>query len=929
MPLKVFINPTYTRKDNADGGIRRVTEAQHKYLKEFDVLPVLDAAQADLINNHGLAMSEMKGLPIVHSGHGLMWSRYAWDAWAHETNREVVAAMKIADAHTVCSEWVAVAVRRGMAVYPKVIYHGVEPNEWEVPSDPQPYVLWNKARQDLVSNPDDMQKLAELLPNVPFLSTLGNPKPNVRLTGVVAFEQMKDIVKHANLYLATARETFGIGTLEAMACGVPVVGWDWGGQSEIIQQGVTGYLAKPGDYRQLAEFTKLALEQRATLSANARHDIETRWTWQPRIQQYADLFREVVSDDRAFTCKVSVIVTSHNLAKYLPDALKSVLSQSMTDWECIIVDDASTDNTKEIAEKFQSEDARFKYLSTPSNLKLSKARNFGFQHSKGRYIIFLDADDMLDEHALKLMSESLDKERGLHIVYGHLDVVNEKGEERRRNDWPNEEFVWRGQMAHYNQLPYCAMMRSNAFARMGGYRERHWRAEDANFWCRATSFGFVAKKVTERSLLIYRMRNDSKSHGEEGDGDWTAWYPWRIAGNSREFTSKIPQIKARTLPKPANVPFGAQGTPPSTLRFWYAHDHAYPKISVVVPVGPGHERYLIDAIESVMAQTYPDWEIIVVNDTGKVWPEGFLSPAAGAPYIKVVSTEGNRGVAHARNLGFKHGKGEAFFPLDADDYILPNCLARMAAYLEEYNGIIYSGWLKNDGDGKPMEQILPPEFECGRIIEKMWHSGSSVLIPRWLHEKIGAWDENIKGWEDWDYQIAAQHHGACSYLVPEPLFVYRFTSGTQREKSWANQRELLEYIGKKWYPYRSGEKTMGCSCKQKRSIVTPPNSSYSSSGNFESGGEQETMILLEYLGPHEGPITVRGPVTGVRYRFGSADSHRFRYVHSEDAQEFLERMVGDNPEFQLPASGGAKANDFAGLEISDDVSLPDEFTVPA
>lgn len=914
--IKVKLNPDYgDRPDNADGGIRRVTEAQKRFLPDFDVEVVSNPKQADLINNHGTQADDEKGIPIVHSGHGLMWSRYAWDEGMQEVNAGVVHAMKIAQAHTAPSEWVAVSLRRGMMVYPEVVYHGVEPTDWEVQKNPEKYILWNKARQDFVSDSADMFRLARLMPNVPFVSTIGIPTKNVKVTGAIPFPEMKTLVQNAGLYLATARETFGIGTLEALASGVPVVGWDWGGQSEIIVPGETGLLAPPGDYEALIANIYKVLENRDKYSLNARLDVEARWTWQPRIAQYAAIYQRTLKAWNAPRVGVSVILTAHNLGKYIGDALKSVQRQTMTDWECIIVDDMSTDGTKEIAENFVNQDKRFRYFKTPTNLKLPMARNFGVAHSKGRYVIMLDADDMLEEQALRILFDEMEKDKSIHIAYGHLDVISDDGSGRKRNEWPYGQYSWRGQMAHLNQLPYSAMMRREVFERSGGYRQRHWRAEDANFWCRVTSFGFVAKKVTERSLLIYRMRVNSKSRGEPGDGDWTQWFPWRIAGSPREATERRTEIEARKLPDPAIVPFGAQGRPGAGMRFWHAHDYSYPRVSVVIPVGPGHERYVIDAVESVMAQTYPDWEIIVVNDTGKKWPKGMKSPLAGAPYAKIIQTSGNVGVAAARNLGFKHARGEAFFPLDADDYILPNCLERMVAHLEQYDGLIYSGWLKNTMDGKEMEYYQPVDFECGKILEKMWHSGSSILFPRWLFEKTGGWDEKIAGWEDWDFLINAQHHGCCSYVIKEPLFVYRFHSGTQRESSWKNKEAIVEYINQKWYAYRAGEKTMGCGCKAKKPIINNPASTFSSSGNFAAVPEQES-VLLEYHGPHDGPVTIRGPVTGHRYRFGRLSSYQRKFVRPEDAKALLSRYAGETAEFTVAG------------KTAEVVAIPEPFDAP-
>ena len=89
---------------------------------------------------------------------------------------------------------------------------------------------------------------------------------------------------------------------------------------------------------------------------------------------------------------VSIIVPCYNQAQYLSEALESVLQQTYTDWECIIVNDGSPDNTDIIVKDWLQRDNRFKYLYK-DNGGLSSARNFGIENSNGTYILLLDADD--------------------------------------------------------------------------------------------------------------------------------------------------------------------------------------------------------------------------------------------------------------------------------------------------------------------------------------------------------------------------------------------------------------------------------------------------------------------------------------------------------------------------------------------------------
>jgi len=175
-----------------------------------------------------------------------------------------------------------------------------------------------------------------------------------------------------------------------------------------------------------------------------------------------------------------VIVTCHNLAKYLPNALNSLEQQTLSAWECIIVDDVSTDNTASVAEEFVRLDSRFRYVRTPENLKLPRALNFGHAQARGKYVLNLDADNLLPENALEILSDALDKRRELHIVYGGLDTISDDGTNRQANAFPYPVFNWYEQMAHLNQLHSSAMMRRKWLSKVaaivrdnGGQRMRN------------------------------------------------------------------------------------------------------------------------------------------------------------------------------------------------------------------------------------------------------------------------------------------------------------------------------------------------------------------------------------------------------------------------------------------------------------------------
>lgn len=126
---------------------------------------------------------------------------------------------------------------------------------------------------------------------------------------------------------------------------------------------------------------------------------------------------------------VSIIMPSFKVEKFIDKAMKSVLTQNFTDWELIIVDDGSPDNTKDVASSFANQDERIKVVSKP-NGGLSDARNFGLSLATGDYIHFFDPDDYLDgEFYSHLISQAKDNNADVVIAGYKLNFIDKNGED--------------------------------------------------------------------------------------------------------------------------------------------------------------------------------------------------------------------------------------------------------------------------------------------------------------------------------------------------------------------------------------------------------------------------------------------------------------------------------------------------------------------
>lgn len=120
---------------------------------------------------------------------------------------------------------------------------------------------------------------------------------------------------------------------------------------------------------------------------------------------------------------ISIIVPCYNQAQYLDECLQSVFDQTYQDWECIIVNDGSPDNTEEVAKKWVEKDTRFKYFYK-ENGGLSSARNFGLDQVKGEWIQFLDSDDFLHHEKFEICIDNMTNQSLNLLVHQYQDFNN-------------------------------------------------------------------------------------------------------------------------------------------------------------------------------------------------------------------------------------------------------------------------------------------------------------------------------------------------------------------------------------------------------------------------------------------------------------------------------------------------------------------------
>lgn len=181
---------------------------------------------------------------------------------------------------------------------------------------------------------------------------------------------------------------------------------------------------------------------------------------------------------------VSIIIPSYNYGNYLPCVLDSLFKQSYSNWECLIIDDGSIDDTKQVAEKFCKDDPRIKYFFQ-TNSGPAAARNLGIKNCSGEFIQFIDADDLIGSEKFTSQIKIFTEDNNLDVVYSNYVFTNEQliEEWKDAKKWqklsnePFKDFIkyWEAGL----MIPiHSFLFRKSCFDRFGSFDEKLKTHED-------------------------------------------------------------------------------------------------------------------------------------------------------------------------------------------------------------------------------------------------------------------------------------------------------------------------------------------------------------------------------------------------------------------------------------------------------------------
>jgi len=246
-------------------------------------------------------------------------------------------------------------------------------------------------------------------------------------------------------------------------------------------------------------------------------------------------------------------------------------------------------------------------------------------------------------------------------------------------------------------------------------------------------------------------------------------------------------------------------------------------------------------------------------------------------------------------MGIEKARADLVLFLDADDVLVPHCLRSMLeAYIEsDASKYIYADWIAADGEKAKPEKSK----DYNRALwERSGLHPISVLIPKEWCYAVGLFDNELPGWEDWDFFIKLAVNGYCGVRIPDQLMIYRTNSGFRREQSFEDGSKTLPILKERYGGYFEGVKSMAGCCggngdevmkaKQYLGLLTAASRQEKTMQVGDSG-----LVRMEYVGLRRGSTTYRKPGLTRPYTGGNNAINKYADVHPQDVS--ILEITGD------------------------------------
>ena len=376
---------------------------------------------------------------------------------------------------------------------------------------------------------------------------------------------------------------------------------------------------------------------------------------------------------------ISIIVPIYNVEEYLQECLDSIQKQTYTNFECIMINDGSTDNSKQIAEEYLV-DSRFKLINQ-SNQGLSSARNTAIKHlsANSSFVSFVDSDDYIHSTFLEKMTAQI--EEGVDIIEGLFEHYHDGNIYYFPQSGPYKVVL----ETTVEKLEYLALEknRNSSCGKLirrkilhGSFFPEGWIFEDLAVVPEFVTISNKWVKIQE-TVYTYRIRENSiitSSFSEKDLDIFKIFEKFDCFFRDESLNIKIWAEKLKLL----HINYKSEKVPAQYIEKYQKEKEKilsqieeYEKgelISIIVPIC-NVENYLRQCLDSILNQTYQNFECLLINDGS---PDN--SAEICREYVEKDSRfryfeKENGGVSSARNLGIERSKGQYITFIDSDDWV--------------------------------------------------------------------------------------------------------------------------------------------------------------------------------------------------------------------------------------------------------------------
>lgn len=520
--------------------------------------------------------------------------------------------------------------------------------------------------------------------------------------------------------------------------------------------------------------------------------------------------------------KVSVIMATRNQGDWIYRSLKSVTNQSFKDWELIIVNDGSTDNTEEIIQNFQKKDKRIIYLDNGKNLGVPKSFNRAMALAQGKYIARIDSDDVwIGKDKLKKQYDFLETYPDYAAVSGGMIVIDSEGKELFRYLKPETDEQIRSAALVTNPIANSASVcRKDAIVKAGLCDASLDYNEDWDFWLKIGLLGKLYNFPDYFSYYTMTGRNKSMVYLREHTiaalkiiWKYRQSYPNFLKGFSVNFiqflygcvpykirflfNASLSKFKKKIAGSRIKGPEQNQENGIQSDKFSGIVKKTSPLVSILLPTY-NRAGFIGKAIESVINQSFKNWELIIIDDystdnTEKV-VESFQKKGLK---IKLVKNKKNfyPDISRILNQGLALAKGKYIARLDDDDWWSHSDKLKMQVeFLENHPDYVVcgSGMIIVDAADRELFRYLKSENDSeirlnALIVNPFSHT--TALFSKSAALKVGGYGNWFYA-EDWDLWLKLGRAGKF-YNLQKYLTTYRM-SGVN--KSFLYQKPQTKMI---------------------------------------------------------------------------------------------------------------------------------------